>query len=191
MSKAAPVKYAPHFTGQAQGFSPEAYYMYVEGVNPRRTQIIGKITIYGWKLISHRLNHDFPFEILQDHLYFRFTSGRDMQHHDTGLRIDRSNQGQAVIGFKNKFKEENFLPINAKAFFCTFPWRRHQLCGPKSPDRTPSTATPLLERVACRCPSVPNGQRQKHFSAFNVELAIPPAAGFVWQESGQKVENEF
>ncbi len=25
MSKAAPVKYASHFTGQAQGFSPEAH----------------------------------------------------------------------------------------------------------------------------------------------------------------------
>jgi hypothetical protein len=49
MNKAAPVKYAPHFTGQAQGFSPEAYYMYVEGGNPRRTPIIGKIAIYGWK----------------------------------------------------------------------------------------------------------------------------------------------
>jgi hypothetical protein len=50
--QAAPVKYAQHFTGQAQGFSPEAYYMYVEGQNPRRTPNIGKIAIYGWKLVS-------------------------------------------------------------------------------------------------------------------------------------------
>ena len=34
----------------AQGFSPEAYLKYVEGVNPRRTPLIGKIAIYGWKL---------------------------------------------------------------------------------------------------------------------------------------------
>jgi len=34
----------------AQGFSPEAYLKYVEGGNPRRTPLIGKITIYGWKL---------------------------------------------------------------------------------------------------------------------------------------------
>jgi len=34
----------------AQGFSPEAYFLYVEGGNPRRTQFIGKIAIYGWKL---------------------------------------------------------------------------------------------------------------------------------------------
>jgi hypothetical protein len=38
----------------AQGFSPEAYYMYVEGGNPRRTPIIGKIAIYEWKLLSVR-----------------------------------------------------------------------------------------------------------------------------------------
>jgi hypothetical protein len=35
----------------AQGFSPEAYLKYVEGGNPRRTPLIGKIAIYGWKLI--------------------------------------------------------------------------------------------------------------------------------------------
>jgi hypothetical protein len=29
----------------AQGFVPEAYLKYVEGGNPRRTQLIGKITI--------------------------------------------------------------------------------------------------------------------------------------------------
>ncbi len=34
----------------AQGFSPEAYFMYVEGGNPRRTPLIGKTAIYGWKL---------------------------------------------------------------------------------------------------------------------------------------------
>jgi hypothetical protein len=28
----------------------EAYLKYVEGGNPRRTPLIGKITIYGWKL---------------------------------------------------------------------------------------------------------------------------------------------
>jgi len=35
-----------------QGFSPEAYFLYVEGGNPRRTPLIGKIAIYGWKLIK-------------------------------------------------------------------------------------------------------------------------------------------
>ena len=35
----------------AQGFSPEAYLKYVEGGNPRRTPLIGKIAIYGWKLV--------------------------------------------------------------------------------------------------------------------------------------------
>ncbi len=34
----------------AQGFSPEAYLKHVEGGNPRRTPLIGKIAIYGWKL---------------------------------------------------------------------------------------------------------------------------------------------
>ena len=34
----------------AQGFLPEAYFKYVEDKNPRRTPLIGKITIYGWKL---------------------------------------------------------------------------------------------------------------------------------------------
>ena len=34
----------------AQGFSPEAYLKYVEGGNPRRTPLIDKIAIYGWKL---------------------------------------------------------------------------------------------------------------------------------------------
>ncbi len=34
----------------AKGFSPEAYFLYVEGGNPRRTSLIGKIAIYGWKL---------------------------------------------------------------------------------------------------------------------------------------------
>ena len=34
----------------AQGFSPEAYLKYVEGGNPRRTPLIGKIAIYGWKI---------------------------------------------------------------------------------------------------------------------------------------------
>ena len=37
----------------AQGFSPEAYLKYVEGGNPRRTPLIGKIAIYGWKLIKY------------------------------------------------------------------------------------------------------------------------------------------
>jgi hypothetical protein len=34
----------------AHGFSPEAYLKYVEGGNPWRTPLIGKIAIYGWKL---------------------------------------------------------------------------------------------------------------------------------------------
>ena len=34
----------------AQGFSPEAYLKYVEGGNPWRTPLIGKIAIYEWKL---------------------------------------------------------------------------------------------------------------------------------------------
>jgi len=34
----------------AQGFSPEAYLKYFEDGNPRRTPLIGKIAIYGWKL---------------------------------------------------------------------------------------------------------------------------------------------
>jgi len=45
----------------AQGFSPacpavcgEAYFKYVEGGNPRRTPLIGKIAIYGWKLNKSR-----------------------------------------------------------------------------------------------------------------------------------------
>jgi len=33
-----------------QGFLPETYLKYVEGGNPRRTPLIGKIAIYGWKL---------------------------------------------------------------------------------------------------------------------------------------------
>jgi hypothetical protein len=36
----------------AQGFSTEAYFKYVEGGNPRRTPLIGKITIYGWKPVN-------------------------------------------------------------------------------------------------------------------------------------------
>ena len=36
----------------AQGFSLEAYFLYVEGGNPRRTPLIGKIAIYGWKLAN-------------------------------------------------------------------------------------------------------------------------------------------
>ncbi len=36
----------------AQGFSPEAYLQYVEGGNPRRTPLIEKIAICGWKLIK-------------------------------------------------------------------------------------------------------------------------------------------
>jgi len=47
MSRAAPVKYASHFTGQAQGFSPEG--LYVKGGNPRKTPLTGEIAIYGWK----------------------------------------------------------------------------------------------------------------------------------------------
>ena len=34
----------------AQGFSPESYFKYVEGGNPRRTSLLGKIAIYVWKL---------------------------------------------------------------------------------------------------------------------------------------------
>jgi hypothetical protein len=32
----------------------EAYFSYVEEVNPRRTQLIGKRGIFGWKLIKLR-----------------------------------------------------------------------------------------------------------------------------------------
>jgi hypothetical protein len=39
----------------AQGFLPEAYLKYVEGGNPRRTPLIGKRAIYGWKLIKEAL----------------------------------------------------------------------------------------------------------------------------------------
>ncbi len=41
-----------------QGFSPprkagqEGVRLYVEGGNPRRTPLIGKIAIYGWTLLS-------------------------------------------------------------------------------------------------------------------------------------------
>jgi hypothetical protein len=38
----------------AQGFSPEVYFLYVEGGNPRRTPLIGKIAIYGWKLLRQK-----------------------------------------------------------------------------------------------------------------------------------------
>jgi len=37
----------------AQGFSLETSLKYVEGGNPRRTPLIGKIAIYGWKLIKY------------------------------------------------------------------------------------------------------------------------------------------
>jgi hypothetical protein len=37
----------------AQGFLPEAYLKYVEGGKPRRTPLIEKIAIYGWKLTKH------------------------------------------------------------------------------------------------------------------------------------------
>ena len=30
----------------------EAYFSYVEEVNPRRTQLIGKMAIFGWKLLK-------------------------------------------------------------------------------------------------------------------------------------------
>ncbi len=40
----------------AQGFSPEAYLLYVEGGNTRRTPLIGKIAIYGWKLFDNAQN---------------------------------------------------------------------------------------------------------------------------------------
>jgi hypothetical protein len=40
--------------------------------------------------------------------------------------------------------------------------------------------------MARLCPPILGGQRQKHVSALNVELAIPPSAGFVWQESIKK-----
>ncbi len=33
----------------AQGFFPRRTYKYAAGKNPRRTQRIGKIAIYGWK----------------------------------------------------------------------------------------------------------------------------------------------
>ena len=46
----------------AQGFSPEAYLKYVEGGNPRRTLLIVKIAIYGWKLTRTYLKNN-----LSDH----------------------------------------------------------------------------------------------------------------------------
>ena len=42
----------------AQGFSPEAYLKYVEGGNPRRTPLIGKITIYGWKQVRAQAHNN-------------------------------------------------------------------------------------------------------------------------------------
>ncbi|RZB36574.1 MAG: hypothetical protein SRB2_02070 [Desulfobacteraceae bacterium Eth-SRB2] len=44
----------------AQGFLPEAYLKYVEGGNPRRTTLIGKIAIYGWKLVRVRDQKKIP-----------------------------------------------------------------------------------------------------------------------------------
>ena len=35
----------------AQGFFPRRTYKYAAGKNPRRTQLIGKIAIYGWELL--------------------------------------------------------------------------------------------------------------------------------------------
>jgi len=48
------------------GFSPEAYLKYVEGGNPWRTPLIGKIAIYGWKLAKPCYNYryrDLTYEI--------------------------------------------------------------------------------------------------------------------------------
>jgi hypothetical protein len=39
----------------AQGFSPQAFLKYVEGGNLRRTPLIGKIAIDGWKLVNYPL----------------------------------------------------------------------------------------------------------------------------------------
>jgi hypothetical protein len=51
----------------AQGFSPEAYLKYVEGGNPRRTPLIGKIAVYGWKLDNIIKSPSFMIsEILQN-----------------------------------------------------------------------------------------------------------------------------
>jgi hypothetical protein len=53
----------------AQGFSPEAYLKYVEGGNPRRTPLIGKIAIYGWKLTCN-MHH--VGSMNQNRLFFQF-----------------------------------------------------------------------------------------------------------------------
>jgi len=46
----------------AQGFLPEAYFSYVEGGNPQRTLLIGKIAIYVCKLIIIRCKLDLSIE---------------------------------------------------------------------------------------------------------------------------------
>jgi len=43
----------------AQGFSSEAYLRYVEGGSPRRTPLIRKIGIYGWKLVKERTHANY------------------------------------------------------------------------------------------------------------------------------------
>ncbi len=53
----------------AQGFLPEAYCSYVEDVNPRRTPLIGKRVISGWKLIMpHGTHIVVPGKILPGHI---------------------------------------------------------------------------------------------------------------------------
>ncbi len=47
----------------AQGFTPEAYLKYVEDGNLRRTPIIEKIAIYGWKLTTFLLRTAMFFTI--------------------------------------------------------------------------------------------------------------------------------
>jgi hypothetical protein len=44
----------------AQEFSLEAYLKYVEGGNPRRTPLMGKRTIYGWKLTNIGFDSNLP-----------------------------------------------------------------------------------------------------------------------------------
>jgi hypothetical protein len=43
--------------------------MYVEGVNPRRTPLIGKIAIYGWKL--NRFEHYTDYSKVNAYVFYR------------------------------------------------------------------------------------------------------------------------
>ena len=50
-----------------QRFLTEAYLKYVEGINPRRTPLIGKRAISGWKLAEfayrNQIQHRFLFPV--------------------------------------------------------------------------------------------------------------------------------